>query len=444
MKIKSQAAIQLYFKRPAAVLLSIALTFVLIVRGVVPATSKIDSDFPNYFTAAKIVADGGNIERLYDNRWFDEQMRRYGTWTGIPGKFSPFPPPTALLLIPLTRLAPLNALRAMTAVNMACLICSIVLLTRILSLSLVESTVLVLLSGSAVLNAFRLGQPYIPVSLSCILGYYAYLKGRPLLAGLCFGLFVPVKYFPVVFLIYFAFRKEWRVVLGGACAILAVTLTSIGVLGWKIHEDFLAAILGNHLIGKIDMQDPFTASFQSFDSLFRRLFIFDATANPRPLFALPLLQTIAVIVTKASILLAGVVTIVKLGRSGVATAAAPSIGLLGILTLLLAPATATYHFVLLWLPVGLLVNYFFQERAPLCAYLILGTYALIGFFPYGHAYVFEGRGGLTVLAYPRLFLLLAMFIACIYFIWNRAEPNGTALGSTDARFSEFPARAIYK
>jgi len=444
MKIKSQAPIQLYFKRLAAVLLSIALTFVLIARGVAPATSKVDSDFPNYLTAAKIVAGGGNVERLYDNRWFDGQMRRYGTWTGIPGKFSPFPPPTALLLVPLTRLAPLDALRAMTAVNVVCLICSIVLLGRILSLSLADSTVLVLLSGYAVINAFRLGQPYILVSLSCILGYYAYLKGRPLLAGLCFGIFVPVKYFPVVLLIYFAFLKEWRVVLGGACAILAVTLTSIGVLGWKVHEDFLSTILGNHLIGKIDMQDSFTASFQSFDSLFRRLFIFDAAANPQPLVALPILQIIAVIVTKASILSAAVVTMVKLARSGVAAATAPSIGVLGILTLLLAPATATYHFVLLWLPVGLLVGYFFQERTPVRAYLILGAYALIGFFPYQPAYAFEGRGGLTVLAYPRLFLLLAMFIACIYFIWNRAEPSGTALGSAGARLGEFPGRAIYR
>jgi len=444
MKIKSQAAIQLYFKRLAAVLLSIALTFLLIARGVVPATSKIDSDFPNYFTAAKIVAGGGNAERLYDDGWFAEQMVRYGTWTGIPGKFSPFPPPTALLLIPLARLAPLDALRAMTAVNMVCLVCSIVLLRRVLSLSLADSAAFVLLSGYAVVNVFRLGQPYILVSLSCILGYYAYLKKRPMLAGVCFGLFVPLKYFPVVLLIYFAFRREWRVVLGGACAILAVTLTSIGVLGWRIHEDFLSAILGNHLIGKIDMQDPFTASFQSFDSLFRRLFIFDATANPQPLFASPLLQIIMVTVTKASILLAGIVTIVKLARSGVATATAPSVGLLGILTLLLAPATATYHFVLLWLPVGLLIKYFFQERTPVRAYLILGAYTLIGFFPYRLAYAFEGRGGLTVLAYPRLFLLLAMFIACIYFIWNRTEPNGTAVAGADPRFSEFPGQAIYK
>ena len=87
--------------------------------------TKVDSDFPGYFTAAKIVADGENVERLYDDGWFEEQMHRYRASAGMPGKFSPFPPPTALLLIPLTRLAPLDALRVMTVVSMVCLICSI-------------------------------------------------------------------------------------------------------------------------------------------------------------------------------------------------------------------------------------------------------------------------------------------------------------------------------
>jgi hypothetical protein len=117
-----------------------------------------------------------------------------------------------------------------------------------------------------------------------------------------------------------------------------------------------------------------------------------------------------------------IATLIKLARSGVGTTTAPSIGLLGILTLLLAPATATYHFALLWLPVGLLINYFLQQRASVGACFILGIYAVIGFFPYRFTIPFEGRGGLTVLAYPRLFLLLAMFIACVYCIWNQAEP----------------------
>jgi hypothetical protein len=69
--------------------------------------------------------------------------------------------------------------------------------------------------------------------------------------------------------------------------------------------------------------------------------------------------------------------------------------------------------VLLWLPVGLLIQYFLTRGARAPAYFVLGAYVLIGFIPYGHTYPFEGRGGLTVLAYPRLFLLVAMFIVCV-------------------------------
>jgi hypothetical protein len=130
---------------------------------------------------------------------------------------------------------------------------------------------------------------------------------------------------------------------------------------------------------------------------------------------------VGVAVTKLTILGAAIATLVKLAGSGL-DAVAPSIGIIGILTLLLAPATATYHFALLWLPVGLLIQFALQKGAPGCAYFILGSYALIGVFPYGLTAGFEGRGGLSVLAYPRLWLLLAMFIACLYCVWRRAEP----------------------
>jgi hypothetical protein len=132
-----------------------------------------------------------------------------------------------------------------------------------------------------------------------------------------------------------------------------------------------------------------------------------------------------VLLVKGSILLAAIATLARLARRSVADATALSVGILGILVLLLAPATASYHFVLLWLPVGLLINYCFREQAYLYAYFILGVYALIGFFPYRFTAPFEGLGGFTVLAYPRLFLLLAMFSACVYFIWSeRSQPPG--------------------
>jgi Glycosyltransferase family 87 len=428
---KDHGSMRLFWNRPATILALIGLAAFVFLRGIVPALSKLDADFPGYFTAAKIVASGRNVEPLYDDSWFQEQIRRYGMESAEnPGKFAPFPPPTALLLVPLAHLEPLNALRVVCAVSVLCLIGSIFLLARILSWNVAESAVFILLSGHAVVNGLRLGQPYILVSSLCILGYYAYLKGRPLLAGACLGLFVPVKYYPVIFLAYFAFRKEWKALVGGAIAILAVTLLSIGVLGWKIHQIFLMSVFGSHLAGHLSLKDsapPFTAVYQSFDTLFNRLFILDPTRNPQPLWPSPLLPFWSSAIVKVAILLAAAATLIKLARRCAATAAAPSLGILGILVLLIAPATATYHCVLLWLPVGLLINYFLSQGARLPAYFILSVYALIGLFPSRLTYPFEGRGGLTVLAYPRLFLLLAMFIVAL--LWIARPGKGEVRGA---------------
>ena len=412
-----RVVLRVFPQRPAAVLLLGLLTAFVVALGIVPALLRVGTDFPGYLTAARIVADHGNVERLYDIPWFQEQMRRYGIGIPAEGKFQPFPPPTALLLVPVASLEPLNALRAVTGVSLVCLIGSIALLGRILTWSLIDTALLVLLSGWAVTNSFRFGQPYILVSLSCIAGYYAYLRSRPWIAGVCFGLFTPVKYFPVVMLGYFALRKRLRIVAGGTLTILVVVLASIAILGWPLHEQFLTSVIGNHLIGQLSMQHPFTATFQSFDSLYRRLFVFDVSLNPHPWVITPVLHPAAVVVTKGAILLATIATLIRLWRAPGATA--PAIGLLGVATLLLAPGTGTYHLVLLWLPVGLLVDYLLRGGSR-GAYFLLGCYALIGYLPYELTRRFEGRGLQTVLAYPRLLLLSALFVACVYCLWNRA------------------------
>src|SRR6202521_5011327 len=422
-----------FFGRAWTIFLLAGLVAYIFQKGIVPAMSEIDADFPGYFISAKIVVDGLETQRLYDDDWFREQIRRYGLESAKnPGKFAPFPPPTALLLVPLARFEPLTALRIVTAVSVFSLICSIFLVARTLAWNPLDSALFILSSGFAIISGVRFGQPYILISMFCILGYYLYLARRPWLAGICLGLFVPIKYFPVIILAYFAFRKEWKILMGGAIAIAGVGLVSIGVLGWKVHEIFIFSVFGNHLAGRLSLQAqtvPFTAVYQSFDTLFARLFVFDPVHNPHPLLAAPILRTFSLITVKASILLVAAATLVKLARVETSRATAPSIGILGIVLFLIAPATATYTCALLWLPVALLINYFQCRGSVTTAYFILGTNLVIGFFPYGHTYPFEGHGGLTVLAFPRLFLLLAMFIGCAFSIAypKPSEPRSASL-----------------
>lgn len=403
------------FSRACKVLLLAGLVGYLLLRGVMPALTAITDDFPEYFTSAKSVREGQDAVKLYDGAWFREQTRRYEVGPPEnPGEFTPYPPPTALLLTPLAGFKPQTALRIVTALNVVCVIFSMLLLSSIFAWRLIDSALFILLSGWALRNGLRLGHPYILISTCCLLGYYLYLKRMPWLAGLCLGLFVPIKYFPVMILAGFALHKQWRVVLVGGIAAAAVVLVSIGVLGWKVHQIFLLDVLLNHLTGHLIPGPRFTAVFQSFDTLFERLFILDSVRNPHPWLSAPLAATLAIVSTKGLLVLAAAAALMKLARGATARAIAPTIGILGVLVLLIAPGSGTYAFVLLWLPVALLIDYFLSERARVPAYLILSTYVLIGFIPYGHTYPFEGDGGLTVLAYPRLLLLLAMFVVCIY------------------------------
>ena len=90
---------ELHWQRIAAILVFTALLAQLWVRGIVPSVSHLDTDFPNYLTAAKIVAGGGQVERLYDTPWFREQTRAFGfpEQQAQNSKFDPFPPPTAFV-----------------------------------------------------------------------------------------------------------------------------------------------------------------------------------------------------------------------------------------------------------------------------------------------------------------------------------------------------------
>ena len=125
--------------------LLIPLLVFFLFRGIGPALTEVDTDFPNYFTAAKIVADGREVSRVYDDRWFQSQIHSYGM--KLEGKFTPFPPATALVFLPLSSFDPLTALRITTVVNAVLLVLSIRVLAYLLPLSLVESAAFVLLKG---------------------------------------------------------------------------------------------------------------------------------------------------------------------------------------------------------------------------------------------------------------------------------------------------------
>lgn len=390
----------------------------LVWRGIVPAWERIDTDFPNYYVAGRIVAEGGPAERLYDDAWFQEQIALRGI--DQQGKFSPFPPPTALLFVPLAPLEPLTALRVMTVLNILLLAAAVAALARATAARVWESALVILLSGIGLANCFRFGQIYIALSLSIVLGFLFHRSGRPVLAGMMFGLLLPVKYFAVFLLVYYLWLREWKLTAAALATAGAIVLMSIGILGWEVHRQFLTGVAGDHLRGVLTLQDPFTSTFQSFDSLLRRLFVAEAGWNPEPVADLPVLLPLV----KGAVAIAVVVAIAAAARR-VREAGADRAGifaLLGIGGLLLSPASATYHMLLLWLPAVLMIGSA-GRLSPRAFWTFLAAYTLIGFIPYRLFSALDGRGLLTLFAYPRLWLLVLLFIGGAWIIRGAARPK---------------------
>ncbi len=392
-------------------ILSCGLAVHTVQKGVLPAFKEIPSDFPNYYVSARIVRSGGDAARLYDDAWFQRQM--YDNGISQRGKFSPFPPATALVLVPLAGLSPLTALRILPSLNLLLIAAAAAVLSRLSRCTFVEASVIVLLSGMGLVNCIRLGQLYIAVSFFVLLGFFFLGRNDEIKAGTCLALPVPIKYFPAVYLVHLAIAGRWRTVFVTAGAAAAIFGLGVAILGWPVHDEYFRSVLPGHIQSQLSQQDPFSVAFQSFDSLLRNLFVYDPDRNPNPLAKapgfFPIFKTAVVLLLTAALALG----LRWAARCDEESRQRLSIALLGIWGLLVAPATATYHFVLLWLPIGYLLAHLRDSGRVSLLVLGLAAYAGIGFVPYSAFRSPAGRGILVLAGYPRLWMMCLLFFVAL-------------------------------
>ncbi len=390
----------------------VVLTGFIIWKGIYPALTQVDTDFPNYYTSAKLIMDHKDISRVYDDEWFQEQIFYYGMNTE--GKFTPFPPPTAFIMVPFVAQSPLTSLRLWTLLNIVVLVGIILLMKRVTDKDWRWNSLLILSSGIGLANNFRFGQFYLILVLLILGGYLLWRNQKLSSSGILFGIGAALKYFPVVFLPFFLLRREWKIVLSCLMIVACIYGSSILVLGLNIHEQFLSSIFTDHLSGNI--QNPFSATFQSWNALLRRLFAYDSTFNTNPIFNSLTLLFILKYLIIASVLVTVVISSVRAQRNFASGSPQVQFALIAIGALLLLPAGATYHFLLLALPVALIVS--IGNTPVIEQQILLWLYVALGFIPYALFRPYDGKGLLTILAYPRLWILTAIFLVAVKLCWN--------------------------
>ena len=74
------------------------------------------------------------------------------------------------------------------------------------------------------------------------LSYWLLRRDRHLLAGLVLGLIVPLKFYPGLFVLYFAWRRNWLFVAGVAISSAALAVLSLLTVGWAGNLAYIQMI----------------------------------------------------------------------------------------------------------------------------------------------------------------------------------------------------------
>jgi len=75
------------------------------------------------------------------------------------------------------------------------------------------------------------------------LSYWLLHRDQPFAAGLALGLIVPFKFYPVLFVLYFAWRRQWRIVGGALVSSLVVLTISLLTVGWSGNLAYFQVVL---------------------------------------------------------------------------------------------------------------------------------------------------------------------------------------------------------
>ncbi|MCL4704781.1 DUF2029 domain-containing protein [bacterium] len=406
MQTNSQIVHKLFSNRIFAILLwgvFLFFAFLILKLAILPSFNNTRGDFANYYTAACLVKKGAPLARAYqDFTWFQMEMDRHGIVHQV-GGFIPHPPPTAMVFLPLTFFDAVTAKNIWSAFNILLILVCVFGLARLTQLHWLPVAVIFLGTGFGLINNFLFGQMYLLLTATIVLGLWAHRRGYDVLAGILLTLMIPMKYFGILFLAYFAWKRQWRLVFSALATIIAVAGFTAFMAGFEPFHVFVTEVFPRHFRGEI--QDPFAILFQSWASLFRRLFVYNATLNPAPPLHFPpaffFLSSVAFWGFMALALWLFVRARLKSQNHHFLF----EIGLLPLLFLIVSPSGTTYHFLLLTITTTAFMKILIDQQRHLPATVLAILFIVIN-LPHYLKLMPYAQDWLTPLGYSRLWLLL--------------------------------------
>ncbi len=388
-------------------------------RSLPRAWRPLNTDFPNYYIMARLVREGYNTDRIYEWIWIQRQKDHLGIKQAdqpVVG-FVPHTPFSALVVWPLTLWAPLTAKHIWITINMALLVAVAVLLQSLTAIGWRRLALLMVLNYPLHQN-LELGQYYILLLLIVTLALWCYVREKRVLAGALMGIGFGLKIFPVLFVIYFARKRDVRAVLGLVAGGIAAAAVSVWVFGLQLHHVYASEVLPWALRG--DAMDPYNLSASSLSSLLHRLLLFEPEWNPHPVVHSPTLFAVLHPLLQMAIFAPAVLLAVPGNWHPRRVQLEWSAFLIAVLAISTLPAS--YHFTLFILPVVVMASELIKDRDFRSLVLLVLLYLGVCFPAWRHNL---NSGWWSLLAVPRLYFVI-LFSLLSYVILARHQPIVTS------------------
>ena len=211
-------------------------------------------------TASAIYGAMIAFHRSFHVRDFDvhrEVGRRFlsGQYLYADGLCYPYMPAAAMYFSPLALIDRNMGLALRYMVAVICLCVTLALLFRMARAQfdalhtghLTVSVLTVLLAFQFVLQDLDDGGPHLILLLMLTAGMYAAWRERDVAAGLWFGLTIALKITPALFVLFFLWKRRWRLAactVLAACVWIVLPLTWMGPSNWWNHQAEWAANAG--------------------------------------------------------------------------------------------------------------------------------------------------------------------------------------------------------
>ena len=361
-----------------------------------------ETDFPNYYTAAVLVNHGAPLRDYYDWAWFQRQMNYAGIEHQL-GTYVPQTPLTMLPMVPFAGFPVRTAKQIWLVLNLIFLAATLWMLSRATGIRIEYVAILMFLGYGSLQSNFRLGQYYVFLLFLLTLAFYCLDQGKSTASGFLCGVAFGLKLYGGPFLLYFAWKRNWKAVAGMLAATAIAVATAIALFGWADVHFYASQILPRSLEGEVI--DPYSSRIGTLTTFLRHSLVMEADLNPQPLWNAPVafffLRPFTAVLILAFTLFGLASEGKEFQRWGFAW--------FTIAIVLLSSNAASYTYILLLLPVVLLL----EHATPKEKIFLIVSYIALNFFVLPEWQRF----------FPKLWILAALFFVEGREFWRSFSPK---------------------